>query len=132
MGDRRDPRRCAIVSAAALSLAVAGLLLVPVPSLPGGAEWSAEVPFDKLVHAGLFFLQGVAWARTLTNPETRAPRFQLVLVVALGAYGALLELAQGATGWRTASWGDLAADALGAALALGYSALRQPAATDAR
>lgn len=79
--------------------------------LPGGA---VEVtPPDKLLHCaayGLFtFLASVA----------RIPgRFQpwSAMAVAL-AHGAAVEGVQAALPWRTAEWGDLAADGLGAAVA---------------
>ena len=44
--------------------------------------------------------------------DVRAARFAGML-----AYGAGLELAQWAVGWRFAEWADLAADAVGVALA---------------
>ena len=40
-----------------------------------------------------------------------------MLAVTVLAYGAGLELAQWAVGWRFAEWADLAADAVGVALA---------------
>ena len=38
--------------------------------------------------------------------------------------GALIEVAQGLTGYRDASWADLAADALGVALGWGLVAVK--------
>jgi VanZ family protein len=50
------------------------------------------------------------------------------LRVALGmlVYGAGLELAQWVLGWRFAEWADLAADALGVLVAMGFVSWLRP------
>ena len=48
----------------------------------------------------------------------------VVMVLAMLAYGAGIELAQWAVGWRFAEWADLAADAVGVALAWGLVRFR--------
>lgn len=133
MVDRRRARSSGRLGAAAVSLAVAVLLLVPVPSLPEGSEWTMQgVPLDKLAHVALFILQGIAWARALGVSEGRAARTFFVLLLSLTVFGALLELAQGAIGWRMAELADVLADALGAALGLGFWVFGQPAVTEPR
>ena len=47
----------------------------------------------------------------------------VVMVLAMLAYGAGIELAQWLVGWRFAEWADLAADAVG--VALGWGLLRR-------
>lgn len=123
---RFDPRK-ETPRAVAATLFVALVLLVPIPEVEGVPPGPWERWLDELVHLALFAGLAVAWRRS----GVAAPfgnRGLLALGGALVAYGALLELAQGATGWRTAEWGDLAADALGVALVLGWAARPQPAA----
>ena len=87
-------------------LAVTVLALLPVEhlQLPVFDGW------DKAQHT-LAFAVLTAWALWIWPVR--------VLRVLLGmlAYGAGLELAQWAVGWRFAEWADLAADAVGVALA---------------
>jgi VanZ family protein len=99
------------------ALGTALLLLAPVPSFlrglaggPGGGP-----PLDKLAHVVLFALVTRAWLRA-----TRPPALAAAVLVALAAvaYGGLLELLQPVVSTRGAEWGDLAADAVGAGLAL--------------
>jgi VanZ family protein len=47
------------------------------------------------------------------------PRATVRVVVGMIAYGAALELAQWAVGWRFAEWSDLLADAVGVVVAVG-------------
>lgn len=94
----------------ALTLLILWLALMPAASAPSGLGW------DKLNHAGaIAAATGVAYLAF--HPRRRA---------ALGAflYGALLgiliELLQGAlTTSRSAEWGDVAADLIGAGCAWG-------------
>lgn len=108
-------RRVESLLAAAATAAVGALLLVPLPF-----EGTGPAPFglphaDKLVHGALFLVLSVLWLRAVdARPRGRRT---VVLIAALALYGGLLELLQGATGARTAEWGDFAADLVGAALA---------------
>jgi len=110
----------------AASLLVALVLLVPIPEVEGVPPGPWERWLDELVHLALFAGLAAAWRRAGVGARGRSLGL-LALGGALVGYGALLELAQGATGWRTAEWGDLAADALGVALVLGWAARPQPA-----
>lgn len=89
-------------------LVVAVLSLLPGELLPPGAFdlW------DKAQHALAFLALGllgfVAFAR-----HTRR------VGVGLLAYGAAIELAQAASGWRFGDWQDWTADAVGVAVAWG-------------
>jgi VanZ family protein len=116
------------------TLAVGALLLVPLPRLPGGLEALTSTSWaDKAVHLLLFLGLGISWGRDLEAAGFSRSGRGLAVVVGLIAYGGLLEIVQGATGNRTASWGDLAADAAGAVLALSFARRRpQPAPTDPR
>ena len=85
-------------------LAILVLALAPMPPSP------RSVPnADKVQHAFAFFVLWVMGARTGWWRT-------LALAGMLLALGALIELAQGLTGYRDASWPDLAADAVGIAL----------------
>ena len=97
----------------AMLLAVAVLSLVPVADVGVG---------DKLSHVITYFVLA-AWFGILA-----ANRARLVLTIALlFAYGAVLELLQGMTGYRFAEWGDLIANGAGILLGapLHYSPLRR-------
>ncbi len=83
-------------------VAVTVLALLPIEHLQMPVfDW-----WDKAQHA-LAFVVLTGWALLLWP--------QAAMRVALGmlAYGAGLELAQWAVGWRFAEWADLAADAVG-------------------
>ena len=87
-------------------LAVTVLALLPVEHLQSPVfDW-----WDKAQHALAFWVL-TGWALWLW--PVSVPRVLLVML----AYGAGLELAQWAVGWRFAEWADLAADAVGVALA---------------
>lgn len=74
---------------------------------------------DKLRHAAAF------WALTLLSLWT-FPRRIFLALLALIAFGGLIELLQGALGWRTAHWPDFVADAAGIAVGLVvYQTLRK-------
>jgi VanZ family protein len=103
----------------AWAIFVAILLLLPPALLPalGSAN---ESGLDKAGHVFLFLVLAalaVAPART----RTRHP----LLAAALGglAFGGLLELLQGALGWRSAELADLLADGIGSAVGVAASLL---------
>ena len=80
---------------------------------------------DKLAHAGFFLLGGLCLGAL---PISRAAVvIGLCLLFALGGF---LEVLQSLTGFRHAEWGDLLADALGAAfgvlIMLKMPLVRQP------
>lgn len=68
-----------------------------------------------MAHVALFALLAHAWLRA-TRPAALAAA--AAVAAAAVAYGGLLELAQPLVSGRSAEWGDLAADAVGAGLAL--------------
>lgn len=89
--------------------AILGMLVVtlsPMSGLP-----STSTGWDKADHAlgwmGLTLLGLAAW-----------PKRGALLAVGLVAFGGLVEVLQGFTGYRSAEWGDLLADALGVGAAL--------------
>lgn len=96
---------CAV--SACLAIIVTAMLLVPMPDgkpLP--------VPYlDKAVHAGLFC--GVALPAMLTAPR----RWHGVVWLVVLGYSGVTELVQPYFG-RGAEWGDLAANAAGAGVAV--------------
>lgn len=100
----------------AATAAVAVLLLAPVPAPPAaGVSALFGVPHvDKLVHLLLFLALGWIWHRSLARAGRPVP--YLAVFAAAVAYGAFLEALQHLSGVRTAEWGDVAADALGAGL----------------
>lgn len=78
--------------------------------LPGEYLESAALNWwDKAQHASAFFVLGVLGFGAYADTSRR---------VGLGllAYGAAIELAQAATGWRSGDWQDWVADAVGLAL----------------
>ena len=86
-----------------LSVVGLGILsLVPVDLLPAQ---SFNV-WDKAQHA-----LGFAWLALLGLLSY--PRQPTRMAVCLLIYGAVIELAQAATGWRYGEWSDLAADGAG-------------------
>lgn len=106
------------------ALAGYALAIFAVAALPGSTA-AAAYP-DKALHAvGYAALVGlIAWAR-VPGP------FPIAVGVSLAvAHGALVEGMQSLLPWRTAEWGDLAADVMGAgSAALVWSVARKsPAA----
>jgi len=68
--------------------------------------------WDKAQHA-------LAFAVLTAGACLLWPRATVRVVVGMIAYGAGLELAQWAVGWRFAEWSDLLADAVGVVVAVG-------------
>lgn len=97
-------------------LALGGLLIVvlALSLLPLGAD-APTTGWDKTNH--LLAFAALAAAGCLAYPE-RIPTTLLALL----AYGALIEVLQSLTAYRSAEWGDLLADALG--LLFGWGLLR--------
>ncbi len=95
----------AVAALALATVAVLSLLPLagPAPELAYG---------DKLAHLLIYALLG-GWAAI--NPHGISA---LRCLLALAAYGLLIELLQGLLPWRSFEWLDLAADAAGAALGL--------------
>ena len=86
--------------------AVAVLALMPIEHLQMPVfDW-----WDKAQHA-LAFVVLTGWALLLW------PSHALRVVLVMLAYGAGIEGAQWAVGWRFAEWADLAADAVGVSVA---------------
>ena len=84
---------------AGLLIVVAALSLMPVPDVGVG---------DKLSHVLTYALLGGWFGLLARRPSALGKVF-----VGLLAYGALIELMQGMTGYRTAEWGDLLANGIG-------------------
>ena len=92
-------------------LGVAGLSLMPVDGIDIGAS-------DKTLHLLTYCLLA-GWFCLLARNRVALARS----VVALIAYGVLIEWLQGMTGYRYAEWGDVVANASGCLLGtLGYLA----------
>ena len=89
-------------------VAVTVLALLPIEHLQMPVfDW-----WDKAQHA-LAFVVLTGWALLLL------PYAAMHVALGMLAYGAGLELAQWAVGWRFAEWADLAADAVGVVVAWG-------------
>ena len=84
---------------AGLLLAVAVLSLMPLPDVGVG---------DKTSHVATYFVLA-GYFGVLARRRQSLPRVALGLVI----YGALIEIAQGLTGYRYAEWGDLLANLAG-------------------
>ena len=87
---------------AALLLAVAILSLMPLPDAGVGDKISHVVTYIAL--AGYF------------SVLARQARALYRVAVGIMVYGALIEIAQGLTGYRNAEWGDLLANGVGTAV----------------
>lgn len=103
-----------VVDGASLAsvVAIAAVLLVPIPRSLARATEGVEFPIDKLVHFGLFLVAAVPWRRSLAGLGLASPG--VAVVVAAAVYGGLLEIAQGLFTARDAEFLDMAAGALGA------------------
>jgi VanZ family protein len=102
---------------------IAVLLLAPpeaVPFVGPSKPWG----LDKVGHVALFFVLGA-----LAIGPMRARSRRPVLAVFAGSllYGGLLEVLQGALGWRSAELLDLVADGIGSAGGIAAALLRRPA-----
>ena len=99
-----------------LSLAAWGLAMGVVTVLALLPIEHLQMPvfdwWDKAQHA-LAFVVLTGWALLLW------PHAAMRVALGMLAYGACLELAQWAVGWRFAEWADLAADAVGVFVAWG-------------
>ena len=104
-------RVAAVLSWCLAMVAVMVLALMPAESLPPVFDW-----WDKAQHA-LAFAVLTGWALLLW------PQWAGRVVLGMLAYGAGIELAQWAVGWRFAEWADVMADAVGVLVA--WLALRQ-------
>jgi len=89
---------------AGLLVVVAVLSLLPVPDVGVG---------DKLSHLLTYAVLGGWFGLLVTRPAGLGLVFAGLL-----AYGALIELLQGMTGYRYAEWGDLLANVIGLLLGL--------------
>lgn len=97
----------------ALLLCVAVLSLMPTGYLPP----QVFSLWDKAQHA-------LAFAALAALGLRAYPRHPWPLAAGLLLFGAGIELAQAATGWRHGEWGDWLADAVG--LAAGAALARRP------
>jgi VanZ family protein len=103
------------------ALIILVLTLMPGSDVPAW-PWAEVVHLDKLVHAGLFGVQVILLGRALMSKFSVRTAFLVALLVAI-AYGAAIELLQGAMGLgRYADVLDVVADAAGAGIA--YAILR--------
>ena len=92
-------------------------LMAIVPAL-----WAPAVPLtwsatDKWLH-GLTFMLLALWYTGQYAPES-----YWRIAVGLAAYGALIEVGQSMIPYRTAEWGDLAADLAGIVVGLAIAAV---------
>lgn len=69
-------------------------------------------------HALAFFVLGLLGLRAFPEPTWR-------VTTGLLGYGALIEVLQGMTSYRTAEWNDLLADGVGIAMAIGACGILQ-------
>ena len=101
----------------AFAVAIAIALIEPVPVQLENATHEIAFPIDKLVHFGLFLVAAFPWRRSLALLGVKSPG--VAVVVAAAVYGGLLEIAQGLWTLRDPELLDMAAGALGAAVAVG-------------
>lgn len=82
-----------------------------VPPLPAGG--------DKVLHAAAYAVLGLTWCWALASPARPVWRTALLAFAVALSWGLSDEYHQSHVPGRVASWGDVAADAVGAALACG-------------
>ena len=123
---KRPPARIAHLGRLSIPVVWAGMicwlsLSASPPTPPGILGW------DKLLHAAAYALLALAVAQYLQLHIADSRRAAIYAVLLATAYGGLMELLQLTlqTG-RTAEWGDLVANAVGALA--GYVIFRQTAA----
>lgn len=111
--------------AGVVALAVAIFYFSVVASPPQGARQAFGPHWDKVVHAGVYAVLALATAYATANwREYPYRRVLAVLVVAVG-YGVLVEFAQAPVAGRQFSVADMAANALGSTLAIGWFAVER-------
>ena len=101
-------------------IAVLVLSLLPASELPKFTRGWDKIQ-HVLAYVGLGLLGLAAW-----------PERAMLVFAALLAFGAGIEVLQGLSGWRSAEWGDLLADAIGlGVVAMAYAQWRRlaPAGT---
>lgn len=103
----------------AIALAIAVVLLRPVPWVLEAATQGSSFPYDKLVHFALFALAALPWRTSFAALAGRGRRLpDLGAIGAAAVYGGLLEVAQGVWTARDPELLDMVAGALGALGAL--------------
>jgi len=108
----------ALVFAIVWTLVIFGLCSTPGKYVPS-AHWLDLLSFDKLVHAGMFFILASLWfACFITNKRINPTVISLILVACI-AYGGLLEIMQATMfSQRSGDWFDFIANSTGCLLAL--------------
>lgn len=91
-------------------IAVLFFCLTPVSFSDG-----AVVPIDKLMHGFTFAVLTIWFGGLLRNQSLRA---WVMLLVALSAYGVLIEVLQAQIAYRSAEWNDFVADLVGIEIGL--------------
>ena len=95
--------------------------------LPTGEVVDLDFAFgvDKIMHAVAWAVLACAAWLVCRTWWTRVARTALAVWLVTLAYGALVEALQLAVPGRTAEWGDLAADAVGASIAVALLSWRR-------
>jgi VanZ family protein len=109
-----------VLAAAAWTVFILVLLMLPGNSVPSLPEWTLEFSPDKIVHAVLFFVHAVLLYGamvTTTVLASRASRIRVAACVASLAFGGATELLQMLAIARSTSAADFLADGIGTALA---------------
>jgi VanZ family protein len=81
---------------------------------PGGPDLSAG-HLDKLAHLCEYLLFAWLLVQAIRATGGREPEYRLWAWMYATSYGLLIELLQMMVPWRSAEWGDVAANAVGAA-----------------
>ncbi|MBI4003761.1 MAG: VanZ family protein [Candidatus Omnitrophica bacterium] len=101
------------------------MLVLIVSIIPEGPDLSAG-RLDKAAHLCEYFLFAWLLVQAIRANRTPEPDCRLWAWMYATSYGLLMELIQAIIPWRSAEWGDVLADAAGAALGvwLGWRAPR--------
>ncbi len=118
-----------VLAAAAWTVFILVLLMLPGNSVPSLPEWTLEFSPDKIVHGVLFFVHAVLLYGAMVTTTvfgSRASRIRVAACVASLAFGGATELLQLLAVSRSASAVDFLADGIGACLALCVLIVRAP------
>ena len=89
------------------------MLIVSV--IPGGPDLSAG-RLDKIAHLGEYLCFAWLLMQAVRASRMPEPDYRLWAWIYATSYGLLMELIQAMLPWRSAEWGDVLADAAGAAI----------------
>ena len=99
------------------------MLVLIVSIIPEGPDLPVG-RFDKAAHLCEYLLFAWLLIQAVRAGPMPKPEHQLWVWIYATSYGLLMELIQAMVPWRSAEWGDVAANAVGAALGVWVGRIR--------